>query len=102
MDAFYFLKKIFQKLEFCDISSAMRNKYYQSANVTVTDVTDSGTTTPNLIAVSLAVTGGSNATIAGATFKPGEKLVLEHNGPYNSVAYDATGTTIRIVEVDEA
>ena len=69
--------------------------------VSITDVTTSGSTTAGAFAVSLTVTGAGAATIGGVSFTTGQSLVLEVNGPYDAVSYDATGTTVRIVEVTE-
>ena len=59
-----------------------------------------GTTTDGVISLSLTVTGNAPVLIEGSYFSPGEQLELLDQGPYYSVTYDATGSKLRIIEVN--
>lgn len=66
--------------------------------VTISTTTTSGATTAGALAVTVYNRGTSAGTLAGASLAAGEGWVFEDNGPYNAIAYDATGTTFEIVE----
>jgi len=71
--------------------------------VTSTTITTSSTTgaiTDGLMAYSIVVTGGSNATIDGVSFPDGSGVTVDGAGlPLDSISFDATGTIVRILEV---
>lgn len=70
-------------------------------DVAITLATSSGSTTNGCLSVTFYNKGVAAGTLAGVVLPAGEGWEFEGNGPYNAIAYDATGTTFEIVEETE-
>jgi len=71
-----------------------------TSRITIEEATGPGSTTDGVISVSLTVTGNGPVLIEEVPFYPGEQIELLDQGPYYSVTYDATGSKLRIIEVN--
>ena len=67
---------------------------------TVVDVTNAGSTTAGAVAFTIANTGAANGTVAGTPLEPGQSVSAESTNGLDALAYDATGTTFKIIEVN--
>jgi hypothetical protein len=71
------------------------------SNVDISTVTTSGSTQAGALAVTIINRGGAAGTVEGVALNAGEGWEFSGSGPYDAIAYDASGTSFDIVTVSE-
>ena len=72
-----------------------------ATDITFATSTTSGSTTAGALSISVHNIGAGAGTVGGIALAAGEGWDFTDNGPYNSIAFNATGTTFEIVEENE-